>query len=159
MHNNGMKKNYMISRFILVIITFIIFNVMFIHEDSSWIIISFLFSVIVFFVSYPSTIISKMFIKIGDRLDKRILRLLYYVIILPALTVFIFSGIGCILSFIYSGYPLPEDFAEALGQALFFLGFITIVIICVIIPYLQTLIVLFLRHFLKHSKDMFVVIF
>lgn len=121
MENKKTKKIYMISRVILVVITFIIFKIMFIHEDSSWAIVAFIFSLIVFIVSFPSTLISKVFIKIGNRLDKRILKILYYAIILPALTIFLFFGCCCIISLIYDSFSIPDDFAVALGQALLFL--------------------------------------
>lgn len=149
MENKKTKKIYMISRVILVVITFIIFKIMFIHEDSSWVIVAFIFSLIVFIVSFPSTLISKVFIKIGNRLDKRILKILYYAIILPALTIFLFFGCCCIISLIYDSSSIPDDFAVALGQALLFLFLVATVAICIIIPYIQTLLVLLLKRLVK----------
>ncbi len=152
MKNKEMKKNYMISRVILTLLTFIIFRIMIINEDSSWLILSFVFSLIVFIVSFPSTFISKIFVKIGDRLDKRILKILYYVIILPALIIFLFSGICCIISFFYERYPTSNDFEAILGQGLVFLFLAILFFICIIIPYIQTLLVLFLRRFVKDKE-------
>lgn len=151
MENKKTKKIYMISRVILVVITFIIFKIMFIHEDSSWAIVAFIFSLIVFIVSFPSTLISKVFIKIGDRLDKRILKILYYIIILPALIIFLFSGICCIIGFLYERYPSSDDFASVLGQGLLFLFLVVAWFVCIIIPYIQTLLILFLRSFVKEQ--------
>ncbi len=147
-----MKKIYMISRVILVVITFIIFNIMIINEDSSWLILPFFFSLVVFLVSFPSTFISKVFIKIGDRLDKRILKILYYIIILPALMIFLFSGICCIIGFLYERYPSSDDFASVLGQGLLFLFLSVASLVCIIIPYIQTLLILFLRRFIKEKE-------
>ena len=141
----------MISRVVLTLLTFIIFNIMIINEDSSWLILPFVFSLIVFLVSFPSTFISKIFIKMGDRLDKRILQILYYVIILPALIIFLFSVICCIIGFLYERYPSPDDFAAILGQGLVFLFLTILVFVCIIIPYIQTLLVLFLRRFVKEK--------
>ena len=112
----------------------------------------FVFSLIVFIVSFPSTFISKIFVKIGDRLDKRILQILYYVIILPALIIFLFSVICCIIGFLYERYPSPDDFAAILGQGLVFLFLTILVFVCIIIPYIQTLLVLFLRRFVKDKE-------
>ena len=151
MENKEMKKIYMISRVVLTLLTFIIFNIMIINEDSSWLILPFVFSLIVFLVSFPSTFISKIFIKMGDRLDKRILQILYYVIILPALIIFLFSVICCIIGFLYERYPSPDDFAAILGQGLVFLFLTILVFVCIIIPYIQTLLVLFLRRFVKEK--------
>lgn len=142
----------MISRVILVVITFIIFNIMIINEDSSWLILPFFFSLVVFLVSFPSTFISKVFIKIGDRLDKRILKILYYIIILPALMIFLFSGICCIIGFLYERYPSSDDFASVLGQGLLFLFLSVASLVCIIIPYIQTLLILFLRRFIKEKE-------
>ena len=142
----------MISKVILVVITFIIFNIMIINEDSSWLILPFFFSLVVFLVSFPSTFISKVFIKIGDRLDKRILKILYYIIILPALMIFLFSGICCIIGFLYERYPSSDDFASVLGQGLLFLFLSVASLVCIIIPYIQTLFILFLRRFIKEKE-------
>lgn len=142
----------MISKVILVVITFIIFNIMIINEDSSWLILPFFFSLVVFLVSFPSTFISKVFIKIGDRLDKRILKILYYIIILPALMIFLFSGICCIIGFLYERYPSSDDFASVLGQGLLFLFLSVASLVCIIIPYIQTLLILFLRRFIKEKE-------
>ena len=142
----------MISKVILVVITFIIFNIMIINEDSSWLILPFFFSLVVFLVSFPSTFISKVFIKIGDRLDKRILKILYYIIILPALMIFLFSGICCIIGFLYERYPSSDDFASVLGQGLLFLFLSVASLVCIIIPYIQTLLIVFLRRFIKEKE-------
>ena len=141
----------MISRVVLTLLTFIIFNIMIINEDSSWLILPFFFSLVVFFVSFPSAFISKVLIKIGDRFDKRILKTLYYVIILPALIIFLFAGICCIIGFLYERYPSPDGFASILGQGLVFLFLVVVCFVCIIIPYIQTLLVLFLRRFVKEQ--------
>ena len=151
MENKEMKKYYMISRWILVGITFILFKIMFINEDSSWWIVAFIFSLIAFLVSFPSTIISKTSIKIGNRLDKSVLKILYYAIILPALAVFLVCGCYYIMIFIYDIFSIPDDFVAALGQALLFLFLIVVVAICIIVPYIQTLLVLFLRRLIKRQ--------
>ena len=151
MKNKEIKKIYMISRVVLTLLTFIIFNIMIINEDSSWLILPFIFSLVVFFVSFPSAFISKVLIKIGDRFDKRILKTLYYVIILPALIIFLFSLICCIIGFLYERYPSPDGFASILGQGLVFLFLVVVCFVCIIIPYIQTLLVLFLRRFVKEQ--------
>lgn len=151
MKNKEIKKIYMISRVVLTLLTFIIFNIMIINEDSSWLILPFIFSLVVFFVSFPSAFISKVLIKIGDRFDKRILKTLYYAIILPALTIFLFFGCCCIISLIYDSFSIPDDFAVALGQALLFLFLVSTVAICTIIPYIQTLLVLLLKRLVKEQ--------
>ena len=58
MEQQIMKKSYKLSHIILAILAFLIFNVMFINEDISWKFLSFIFSLITFRMSLPSSIIS-----------------------------------------------------------------------------------------------------
>ncbi|MDO5569150.1 MAG: hypothetical protein Q4G04_03470 [bacterium] len=66
-----LKRTYMISRLIIAIVTFIIFNIMFINEDSSWKVLPFIFSIIAFALSFPSSIISKKLLTIGSNIQKK----------------------------------------------------------------------------------------
>ena len=142
-----MEKSYKISRIILVVMAFIIFNIMFINEDVSWKILPPIFAIIVFGVSYPSSVISRLLINIGNKLESKLLKILYYVIALPILVFMLILGIYTI--FIINTIPTPNEFGAALGQALLGLFCIAVGTICVIVPYIQTLIVLVLKRFVK----------
>lgn len=149
MNNQLTNKLYKTSRLILTIMTLIIFNIMFINEDIDWKILSIIFALITFGVSFPSTIISKKIINIENKIESKMLKILYYVIVLPIIICVFFVVIALFFKFIYSNIPTPSDFGAQLGQALLGLFFITIGIICIVVPYIQTLIVLILKKYIK----------
>lgn len=149
MDNQLVEKMYKISRLILAIMTFIIFNIMFINEDISWKFLPIVFALIAFGVSFPSSILSKKLVNIGDKIENRLLRILYYIIILPIIIFAFFLAIYAFVIFIYVTIPKPSEFSAALGQAFFALFVATVGAICIIVPYIQTLIVLILRRFIK----------
>lgn len=144
-----MEKSYKISRIILAVMAFIIFNIMFINEDVSWKILSPIFAIIVFGVSYPSSVISRLLINIGNKLESKLLKILYYVIALPILVFMLILGIYTIFIFIINTIPTPNEFGAALSQALLGLFCVAVGAIGVIVPYIQTLIVLVLKQFVK----------
>lgn len=144
-----MKKSYNISRVIIAVITFIIFSIILINEDKSWNIIPLIFAGTAFGLSFPSTLISRKLINIGNKFKGKILRVLYYLIVLPAIAFLIFYGMYGISSFAFDLNPTSNEMAPALGQALILLFCITVGIICIVLPYIQTLIVLILNRFVK----------
>lgn len=148
MQTKTMKKLYAVSRIFLVIITFIIFNIMCINEDVSWKIVPFMFALIVFGISYPSSIISRNLISMGDKLEKR-LKIVYYVIVLPIILFFLLCVIFVTMYFIFEVLPIHNSFNVALGQGLMFLFLIAVITLCVVVPYFQTLIILVIKHFIK----------
>ena len=148
--NKTMEKSYKISRVILVVVTFIIFNIMIINEDASWRIVPPIFTVIVLVLSFPSSVISRWLINIGNKLKNILLKILYYVIALPIISFLLFYGICAIIFFISGSIPTSNEMSAALGQGLTFLFWITVGFICVFLPYIQTLIVLILNRFVKN---------
>ena len=76
-----MKKINMISRIILAIMTFIIFSIILINEDSSWNIIPIIFALIVFGLSFPSTKFAEKIIAIGNRINNKFLKIIYYIVL------------------------------------------------------------------------------
>ncbi|MDD6403555.1 MAG: hypothetical protein PUG33_05455 [Mollicutes bacterium] len=146
-----MKKSYRISRIILAVITVVIFNIMFINEDESWRIIPFIFAAIVFGLSYPSSVISRKLINIGNKIESKLLKILYYVIALPIIAFLIFYGIFIIWLSIFASVPTPNEMGAALGQGFMFLFLLAVVFIGIILPYVQTIIVLILNQFIKNQ--------
>ena len=149
MNNQLIEKLYKISRIILAIMTFIIFNIMFINEDVSWKFLPIIFALIAFGVSFPSSIISKKIMNVGNKIESKILKVLFYIIILPIVIFILFLAIYTFVIFIFESIPTPSEFGAALGQALLALFIVAIGTICVIVPYIQTLIVLILKQFIK----------
>lgn len=147
-----MKKIDNITRLILVILTFIIFNIMIINEDSSWNIIPLIFSVIVFLLSFPSSLISKKIIELGNKINNKNLKIMYYVFLPIVLIVLSLIIIG-LVTIISEQIPTPDDFASALGQALIILFIMVSIFIGIILPYVQTIITLILSKFIKEGSS------
>ena len=145
----NVEKSYKISGIVLAIMTIIIFNIMFINEDESWRIIPFIFAAIVYGLSYPSSIISKKFIKIGNKIKSNFLRILYYIFILPFFSIILFAVLCFFISLYTRTLETPNEIGAALGQALMMLFVLVVIFICIILPYIQTLIVLILNFFRK----------
>lgn len=141
-----MKKSYMLSRMILVIITFILFHVMFINEDRSWKALPLIFSFIVFCVSYPSSIISRKMIGFKT---KRARKILYYSFILPLILFLLLSVILGVIYFLFEVFSTQSGFDTTLGQGLMFLFFVIVITICIVLPYIQTILVLIINRFIK----------
>ncbi len=151
MEQQIMKKSYKLSHIILAILAFLIFNIMFINEDISWKFISFIFSLITFIMSFPSSIISKKIINLGNNIKNNMIKTLFYIIVLPII-IFILSILIYLFNMLVLDIiPTSNDFATELGQGLLILFLITVEIICIIVPYIQTLIVLILKQMIKNK--------
>ena len=151
MEQQIMKKSYKLSRIILAILAFLIFNIMFINEDISWKFLSFIFSLITFIMSFPSSIISKKIINLGHNIKNNMIKILFYIIVLPII-IFILSILIYLFNIlIFDIFPISNDFSTELGQGLLILFLITVEIICIIVPYIQTLIVLILKQMIKNK--------
>ena len=151
MEQQIMKKSYKLSRIILAILAFLIFNIMFINEDITWKSLSFIFSLITFIMSFPSSIISKKIINLGNNIKNNMIKILFYIIILPII-IFILSILIYLFNIlIFDIFPISNDFSTELGQGLLILFLITVEIICIIVPYIQTLIVLILKQMIKNK--------
>ncbi len=148
--NKTMEKSYKISRLILALIAFIIFKIVFINEDVSWM-IPLIFAIIVFVLSFPSSVVSKLIINIGNKLKSKLLKILFYIFLLPIQFLLFLMIYGFIATF-FESIPTPNDMGAALSIAFFCLFLVTIGTICVILPYIQTLIVLILKRLIKDNN-------
>lgn len=142
-----MKKEYKISRYIILVLTFVIFNIMFINEDKSWLILPFVFALITFGFSFPSTIFSKKIIKLGDNIKNKALKILFYMSLLIVLLL-LSVEVATIIALIFQNF-LPN---KSLGQGLLVLFLLSIIMIAIILPYIQTIIVLITRRIKKDTK-------
>lgn len=144
-----MKKINMMSRIIMVVITFILFSIMIINEDSSWNIVPGIFSLIVFGLSFPSTILAEKIIKIGNKINNKLLKIAYY-IFLPIILLVICLAIYIIALYIYDTFiTTPNELGAALGQALLFLFIVIVGVIVIILPYIQAVIINILKRIIK----------
>lgn len=137
------------SRIIMVVITFILFSIMIINEDSSWNIVPGIFSLIVFGLSFPSTILAERIIKIGNKINNKLLKIAYY-IFLPIILLVICLAIYMIALYIYDTFiTTPNEIGAALGQALLLLFIVTVGVIVIILPYIQAVIINILKRIIK----------
>ena len=144
-----MKKINMISRFILTVITIVIFSIMLINEDSSWNIVPVIFSLIVFGLSFPSTIFAEKIINIGNKISNKLLKILFY-IFLPIVLLAICLLIYVFVLFLDEKFvTTPNEMGAALGQALLLLFIAAVLSIVVVLPYIQAIIIIILKKIIK----------
>ena len=110
MENELIKKYIQISKIIITVIVFIVLNIWFLFENDPQWILALIISVVVFIINYPSSRICILIIKKGDKITGKILKVLYYLFVLPIIfsLVVIIIGLLCtlIISFFISISPL-----------------------------------------------------
>lgn len=139
------NKCYKISRIILTIITFLITIILGINKLDNVIVVSIIIALFTYSVSYSSTMISKKLVGIGDKLDNNLKRVIYYFVILPIVIAVVYS----IIYVINKVFPISNQFETSIAQTILFFISIELLLICIIVPYIQTLIVLVIRNFIK----------
>lgn len=140
-----MEQEYRLSRRIIAILTVIISFIVFINEDISVKLVGIcLFTGIALFISYLGTKVSQRMIQIGDKISGIVLRFLYYVLLL-VLILAIVAGFWFLVNLFYDSSSHSGNFATALGEAILLVFIGASFFVFLLIPYLQTLIVLFLR--------------
>ena len=149
MDSKLIKKLYKISRIIIAIITFIVFNIMYINEDISWKILPIFFAVLSYGFSFPSSIISERLMNFTDKIKNRIVKFLLYIIFMPTILFFLFLALYRVIMYFFDKMPTPNELGAALNQALTAVFIVTIGTIFLIVPYIQTIIVLILKKFIK----------
>lgn len=145
-------KAYKLSKYVLPIISFIILCIMFVNEDSSWIIAALILSIIVFGLSFPSTWMSKKIYKFGNELDSTFAKVSYYLLLLPIVEFILFYLSYFIILFLCDKFILTEnnDLATALSQAFTVLFFVFVATVCIILPHIQAMVVIMIKRFLKN---------
>ena len=102
-------------------------------------------------MSFHSSIISKKIINLGNNIKNNMIKILFYIIVLPII-IFILSILIYLFNIlIFDIFPISNDFATELGQGLLILFLITVEIICIIVPYIQTLLVSILKQMIKNK--------
>ncbi len=135
--DNTINKTFKISRIVITILTFIIFNIMIIINQRDFFnIIPFIFAALTFAFSFPSSVISRKLISVGNSLKSKLLRILYYLLILPIISI--------VLAYIILFILVTNS------NNLFIIFWIAIGVIGVVLPYIQTIIVLVINFFLKN---------
>lgn len=149
------EKAYKISRYVLPVISFIVLCIMFINEDSSWITVALILSVIVFGLSFPSTWMSKKIYNMGNKFNNKIFKVSYYLLILPIIEFILFYLSYSLILFLGKLFVISStsDMGEALGQAFTILFFGFIATVCIILPHIQAMVVIVIKWFLKEKNN------
>lgn len=144
-----MKKEYRISRVILVVLTLITVQILFQNDgDEAKLVAGFLFGSAALLASFLGTRVSRKMIQIGDRIPNILLRILYYAgLLVGSLAIAALVGGGFII--VLGDRIHSNELGIAAGQAMLVLLFGFALFIFLIVPYLQTIIVLILRKIFK----------
>lgn len=150
-----MEGYYNKSRIIMLILAVVVSLIMFINEDISFKLYgTFFIAIVTLVASYLFTPISKKMIERGDKLEKKLWRILYYVLGLPIFLVMLFLVAFVVITFLFNNkLQSTQDFGALLS-----IGIIMILLfigsgIVLMVPYIQSLIVLFLRNRKKKNKN------
>lgn len=141
-----MDKKMKISRIIVVLLTIISFSVMFIDEDISWKIMPFILGLIAYIFSFVS---SKKTIKILGRLKKIkniIIKIMYLFILQPIKIIVLSVGVYALALGIAEIVPASE-----LSLTVIFLFGVWAGITCILVPFIQIIVILLLNIFIKEK--------
>ena len=143
-----MKEYYRKSRIIMLVLAVVVSLIMFINEHISFKIYgTFFIAIVTLVVSFLVTPISKKMIETGDKIEKKLWRILYYVLMLPIILVLVIL-IYLLIEYM-DGLKQPQkyqDIGAALSDAFKVIALYVIFFILFLMPYVQSLIVLFLRN-------------
>ncbi len=144
--NENMKNEYALSGRIILISAILISWIMCINEDMTFKIVATVFiSGVALAVSYITRPISTRVIRFGDSLTNRYLRILFYAILLPAVLITAYAWYVLILFW----YDQSSQTMNLVALAIF--GY-TATTILMIVPYIQTLMVLAIRVIRRKKK-------
>ena len=131
-----------LSSVFIGVLTVIVFNIILINEDVSFKIFTIFYGIAAFLISFPSITFTRKMLAFSDRLTTGN-KILFYALEMPVFIFLIFVGIFYCFGFI------AEALNVGLGGAILGLGIVAFLIMCVIIPYVQALFILFTRLFKK----------
>ena len=150
-----MEGYYNKSRIIMLILAVVVSLIMFINEDISFKLYgTFFIAIVTLVVSYLVTPISKKMIERGDKLEKKLWRILYYVLGLPIFLVMLFLVAFVVITFLFNNkLQSTQDFGALLSIGIIMIFLFIGSGIVLMVPYIQSLIVLFLRNREKKNKN------
>lgn len=143
-----MKRIYVISGFILSLLTYAILMYIFQNEDKSFRVVAALFAATTLILSIPSSFISWKIIKYGDGIDELLFKVIYYMII-PLISFGIWVMVVIFIFAITANGSGSNDFQSALSHAIMVLFLYIASIIAIALPYVQSMLVLMLRRLMK----------
>ena len=148
-----MKKYYAVSRIVICVLTIVITNIAFINEDISMkLAATVVFTIAALISCFVATPISRWALGIGDKISNRGLRAVYYIALLPLILLIVYL-LCMLIMFISDHIEHSNEMGAALGHAILTVFLCVAVFVALIVPYVQTLIVLLLRGVLKDKQE------
>lgn len=135
-----MDKAYKISRIIISLIVFIFFLILFRNEDTTWLILIPVFTIIIYLLSYPITMLSKKYISIGNNIKNNFFKFLYYILLL-----FIHLLLCFIVYIIYNNFFISSNLSQSLKNLIWLI----IIWTGIIVMYLETIIIILVKKIIK----------
>ena len=148
-----MEKKYSTSRNIICAFTFLVSLIAFRNEDISVTIpASIIFTCISLIAGLIATPISKKIISHGNTLTAKSKRILYYFFLF--LITIGFIGVFWVLIYftMVNNTPSFQTFSETLGYAILVVFVLIASAICILVPYMQILIILLLNKITQNEK-------
>jgi len=150
MQSDLMKKCIKLSRIFVSLTVFIILNVWFLFENDPQWIFSIIVSAVVFLFSFPSSKVCKFLIKNGDKINNKILKILFYSLLLPIIFIIFILIVMLLCALVVELFFSTDSISLGMAVLIAFTGIG--VLTCTLVPYYQTIIILILRYFLKFKK-------
>lgn len=147
MQSNLMEKCIKLSRTFVTLTVFIILNAWFLFENDPQWIFSIIVSAVVFFISIPTSKACKFLINKGDKIKNKILRILFYALVLPIIFIILIFIVMLLCALVVELF-FPTD-SISLGTAVLIAFTGVGILSCVLVPYYQTIIILIFRYFLS----------
>ena len=146
-----LEREYKISRIIIAILMMMVSFIMLINEDISVKIFGMsLFTSVAFLASFLGTRISRKMIQVGDKIASILLRILYYIVLLVAILATCY--VICLIVFVFETIPHSNELGIVAGEAMLVVLIGSSFLFFVIIPYIQTLIVLAPRKIITKTE-------
>ena len=152
-----MKREFQWARRIIVLFTALVFMILLLGSFGNGVLelipLAGVFAGVAWVVCFLGTGISRKIIQIGDRISNKILRVLYYVFLVP-LVVIIWLGIWWIIeSNVGSNNGFNAGKRDLLEEALIALFWGAFFVVVLLTTYLQSLLVLLRRRILKNKGE------
>ena len=148
-----MEREYKLSRIIIAILMMMASFIMLINEDISVKIFGMsLFTLVAFLASFLGTRVSRKMIQVGDKISSILIRVLYYIALL--IVILAVCYVICLILFVFEAVPVTysNELGIAAGEAMLAVLIGSSFLVFVIIPYIQTLIVLTLRKIITKTE-------
>jgi len=144
-----MEKKYIISRVVICTLTFIISFIVLMNEDMrTRALATVIFTGVSLLAGFIATPISKRIIAYGNGISKKGRRIFFYAVLFP-IAVILVCALWTLIYFLMDNAADSQNFAATLGQAVLEVFVLASAAFFILIPYIQTLIVLLLGKLMK----------